>query len=64
MQLTDWFPPDVRPVHAGWYDRDYDPPKRDYWDGEAWRYGFGAGFSALPALDLLNWRGLAYPYGA
>ena len=40
MKLTDWFPPEVKPVRVGVYQRDYQDdfpeiPSYSYWNGEA-----------------------------
>ena len=41
MNLTDWFPGSVKPVHNGVYQREYifgkaKVPYYCYWDGKQW----------------------------
>ena len=68
VELTDWFPPDVKPVRPGWYQSvycDFLPNKKlrsdwnMYWDGEKW-------FLKKNSLLLRNqnrwWRGLTKPF--
>lgn len=62
MELTDWFPGSCRPVHVGWYDRDYEELDhmpaaiyRDYWDGNLWRYTV---HGAIMQNQSRNWRGV------
>lgn len=42
MERTDFFPPEVKPVHVGWYetawfDAGWLYDVKIWWDGEAWR---------------------------
>lgn len=67
VEVTPWFPCNIKPVHKGWYECDYgkgnDPCMR-FWDGEAWHmeiegdmrvvYHFGREIEHC-------WRGLAKP---
>lgn len=74
--LTDWFPGTVKPVHAGFYERDYTIkglPKIfpiDYWDGEFWLAAYEGLTPSLAksrprcGYQELPWRGLAAPYVA
>lgn len=42
MKLTDWFPPEVKPVHVGVYEtqsaRFMDDTWYAYFDGKRWGY--------------------------
>lgn len=64
-KLTPWFPADVKPVHVGWYDRDWGAwgETNDYWDGANWHFGSLGGKKTLQTEDNigLKWRGLANP---
>lgn len=71
-KLTPWFPPSVRPVHAGIYETRWANPKRrtsyplyQHWDGLVW-----SGWSSNVDMAERNaglvsvrqepqWRGLA-----
>lgn len=62
MERTDWFPGSCRPVHIGFYERDYEELDhqpaavyRDYWDGNFWRYGPE---NTIMSNQSRNWRGL------
>lgn len=60
---TQWFPQDVKPVHPGFYERDYKSPAdiavKDRWDGTRWIvYGF-FGAPIGPSNAKLPWRGIA-----
>lgn len=64
VELTDWFPPHIKPVRPGWYHTGYsfyEPTTRYFevdvcffWDGKFW---FN---SKNRKLDIQNrwWRGL------
>lgn len=63
-KLTDWFAPDVSPVHVGMYQRDWGDfytviGSLDYWDGKCWFIGAAGGPSKIPATNNKRWRGLA-----
>lgn len=69
-KLGPIMPASIKPVHVGWYARDYsanpDGPgywlmDRDYWDGENWYVGIGAGIHCRhpDATPVERWRGLA-----
>jgi hypothetical protein len=70
--LTDWYPPEVDPVHVGFYSRQYgdgsdqDPGilRPDYWDGKAWRYAQDCEVTGDITLCRRPWRGLSEPVGA
>lgn len=59
---TDWFPSDVKPVRAGWYECKtiYGAfnGKKWWWSGAAWRYS-----PTQPTLVHQDrvWRGLTHP---
>ena len=59
-ELTDWFPADVRPVRAGWYD--YRGPgweqSRIFWTGGCFGYWIGPNFVTLCSDIGDQWRGL------
>lgn len=42
MKITEWFPPEINPVHAGWYKRrflwDSTFTYFNYWNGIHWYY--------------------------
>jgi hypothetical protein len=66
-KLTPWFPPEVKPVHVGQYQRDYDDLDDDdpctlmpdLWDGEHWVILDRDGNFAVRAATDMRWRGLA-----
>lgn len=74
-ELTDWFPPEIKPKYAGVYEVDYaddDGRAVCYWNGKDWMSvkweGLGAGFLAAcnrakaskdKAWSAHVWRGLA-----
>ncbi len=35
-KLTKWFGPDEKPVRIGVYERDYQHPTYQYWNGKYW----------------------------
>lgn len=40
-KLTPWYPPEIKPVRAGWYHTSSSPMQYyliEYWDGTRWRY--------------------------
>jgi hypothetical protein len=59
--LTDWFPPDVKPVRAGVYEIDRGM-KRDcysYWNGEAWghpAFEYGDDPNAIERAAAPGWK--------
>jgi len=67
--LTGWFPPNVKPVHAGTYETWFQHPLDlgyTYWNGQQWsgqsktreqscRINFVVG------IQWKHWRGLAEP---
>ena len=66
-KLTEWFPPEVKPVRVGVYEVDH-PPGRWFrkWDGKTWLCGSKAPQRAAKNTlqldhpsDRRSWRGLA-----
>lgn len=64
-KLTEWFPPEVKPVRVGVYEVAY-PPGRWFrkWDGTRWMCGadtpeIAVERSAIPVETTFPWRGLA-----
>lgn len=62
--LTDWYPADVLPSRAGWYQREYDADDMtrlpDYFDGADWHHGCGSNEPGYVSPVARRWRGLAY----
>lgn len=65
MKLTDWFPGDVKPVHAGVYQRKYGTgsPMYCFWTGYRWMYGALSREDAVKETwdstqQELPWRGI------
>lgn len=61
-KYTDWYPPEIKPVRIGFYQRKYRPTfsladDPDYWDGHDWYICF-FGRKLRRASDALPWRGL------
>jgi hypothetical protein len=63
-QMTPWYPPEIKPVRAGWYQEGYEIAPKSihpynnaaWWNGSAWCEGD----AAQPSwLQLRHWRGLA-----
>lgn len=66
QKLTPEFPPEVKPVHVGVYQRLFDTGTRyALWDGEEWCFAAGTPEVALSYATYqttyrsLPWRGLA-----
>lgn len=64
MKYSPWFPPRIKPVHAGPYDTTVyfiqDVPEyllRAHWNGKRWMFD-GNGVVALPN-QRVYWRGLS-----
>ena len=58
---TGWYPPEVKPVRVGWYERYWCGLKTLYWwDGVCWRY---EPESERSHYQHLPWRGLTAPVG-
>lgn len=59
-KLTDWFPPEVKPVHVGFYEsiafRHYDELFILYWDGTEWLL---KDLTESCLVQDREWRGLA-----
>lgn len=68
VELTDWFPPEVKPVRPGWYHTgfmNYKPTTR-FFEAE-WCFFWDGGFwfnNRNRKLDIQNrwWRGLTKPF--
>lgn len=67
MEMTDWFPPDIKPVHSGVYQTEFAAGRGDLgysrWDGVHWRYQYlskaiAAGSEGIGSQNK-RWRGLA-----
>jgi hypothetical protein len=56
-QMTEWYPPEIKPVRVGWYKTWYSTVKKNaWWDGNAWCQGD----AAQPSWRQDRcWRGLA-----
>lgn len=70
LMLTDWFPPDVKPVRAGFYQVNTGGISYSYFDGEVFSFFHDSienvKRSYLPINkagnvyhESLSWRGLA-----
>lgn len=73
MNLTPWFPGNVRPKRRGVYktwDKGLRQSFYNYWDGKKWNGGWGTAEDAARFGDrrcddpVDKWRGLAKPDGA
>jgi hypothetical protein len=63
-KLTDWFPPDVKPVRVGWYESPYQYWTHSYWCGTHWTESScdmtgQTDPSYRSAKQKRKWRGLA-----
>jgi hypothetical protein len=65
-KLTEWFPPSIKPVHVGPYQRKFeDYVSYAWWDGESFSVGqfspTAFGMYGHPRSSYQNrlWRGLA-----
>ena len=61
MELTPWFPADIKPVRDGWYEtgfRDNFLKEFYYWGGDFWRYEKSR-HGRLCMFQDRQWRGLA-----
>lgn len=59
--VTQWFSPNVTPVHVGDYEREYTNGIGrflDRWDGSKWILLDDRGNSVGRAMVLRRWRGL------
>jgi hypothetical protein len=64
---TDWFPPNIKPVHVGWYESDYiklhgnvSAWSKLYWDGQNWLWGPNGN---LCMFKHRWWRGSTMRFG-
>ena len=63
-QLTDWFPPEIKPVHVGVYQTDFCGYA--HWNGKKWGYGRLSPLDAKTcavyrsAIQNKSWRGLNF----
>lgn len=62
--LTDWYPPEIKPVRVGEYeisffDCGWQYEYRAWWDGAIWRATNGGGWSFVN--QELTWRGQTEP---
>ena len=59
VQLTDWYPPEIKPVRVGWFEACVFDAGWVYewlvvWDGRHWRDKYG-----MTLIDQnITWRGL------
>jgi hypothetical protein len=66
MKLTDWFPPEVKPVRVGVYERKFGSSENCglcKWNGKAWFWRCKTPFDASTesvksGFQELPWRGL------
>jgi hypothetical protein len=71
QQMTDWFPPEITPVHVGVYNasRRYREDVCRDWDGKTWSLGWRNVDSPLTIAECKNhripdvfpWRGFTEP---
>lgn len=67
MKLTEWYPPDIKPVRIGVYETtSYDnTPSYQHWGGEFWGFCSTHVKSAAmhgasrSGLQDVSWRGIA-----
>lgn len=70
VELTDWFPPHIKPVRPGWYHTGnwhhcpvWDEIKESrfnwYWDGKSWKESENS-FESV--CQDRWWRGLTKPW--
>ena len=60
MNRTVWFPPNIKPVHVGYYETSRDPREyhvMDYWDGNWWKYS-KSDKKYYVLTTMLFWRGV------
>lgn len=62
-KMTGWFPPHIKPVRVGLYQRDWGiqafTDDLDWWDGRDWRVFYADGNFGVGMSCKLQWRGLA-----
>lgn len=72
MKLTPWFPPEIKPIRVGWYQRKWRKDNdwfANYWDGAHWHHSESATattqipiephYEAICHCENMYWRGLA-----
>jgi hypothetical protein len=59
-QMTEWYPPEIKPVRVGWYESTpwlkYGDGDRNWWNGRQWIW-FEKGYPC--SEQSRHWRGLA-----
>jgi hypothetical protein len=55
-QMTEWYPPEIKPVRVGEYEIWSNYSMRLWWNGDSWGTG---NYELLPWLQNCHWRGLA-----
>lgn len=65
---TQWYPPEIKPVRVGWYERYYEAidcfPGEvylDWWSGTMWFMDCYKGKPGNPSKSPRIWRGRNYP---
>ena len=63
MKLTPWYPPEIKPLHVGVYERDYSQKGRWYcfWDGNYFGCAQSQTIFCTEDVSLdqnIPWRGL------
>lgn len=67
-KLTKWFPPEVKPVHVGVYQTDFEPLGKDieysHWNGVRWGPQWdcierAACANGTQGIQNKHWRGLS-----
>jgi hypothetical protein len=67
LKLTEWFPPEIKPVHIGVYQcNPFAPHTYRNWDGKNWgvsqhtaEQASFVGYLHAQYQDKIEWRGLA-----
>jgi hypothetical protein len=62
-QMTEWYPPEIKPVRVGWYQDGYELVPNcvhafemlSWWDGKVWRWREGG----IRINQHHHWCGLA-----
>lgn len=68
MKLTPWYPPEVKPVRVGVYQRNLGEGSPTYsrWNGREWKFSRPTADEAdeqtfRSLWQYMDWRGLAEP---